>query len=87
MACGVPVLAAHATSLPEVVGDAGVLFPPHDVVRLSDALYEVVTDRSRHDALGQRGLRRTATFSWRRTAEIQVEAFQFGLRRRRERGT
>lgn len=85
MACGVPVLAARATSLPEVVGDAGILFPPHDVARLCDALHEVLTDRDRHDALAQRGLARAATFSWRRTAETHMKAFQFGLRRRHDR--
>jgi len=85
MACGVPVLAAQATSLPEVVGDAGILFPPHDVDRLCDALHEVLTDRDRHDALAQHGLARAATFSWRRTAEIHMKAFQFGLRRHQDR--
>lgn len=79
MACGVPVLAAHATALPEVIGNAGVLFPPHDVDRLCDALYEVVTDRSRHEDLARRGLQRAATFSWRRTAECYLEAFQFAV--------
>jgi len=85
MASGVPVLAARATSLPEVVGDAGVLFAPDDVEGLCDALHEVVTDRDRHDALAQGGLQRAATFSWRRTAELHMEAFEFGLRRRRDR--
>jgi glycosyltransferase involved in cell wall biosynthesis len=81
MACGVPVLAASATSLPEVVGDAGVLFPPEDVDLLCDALREVITDRARHEDLVRRGLQRAATFSWRRTAELYIEAFQLGVRR------
>ena len=87
MASGVPVLAADATSLPEVVGDAGVLFPPHDVDRLCDALYEVITDRHRHDDLARRGLQRARTFSWRRTADLYLDAFRVGLIRSRGRAS
>jgi glycosyltransferase involved in cell wall biosynthesis len=83
MACGVPVLAANATSLPEVIGNAGVLFDPHDVDALCDALHEVVTDRKRHDELGRRGLEQAATFSWRRTAELYLDTFRCVLRRDR----
>ena len=60
---------------------------PYDVESLCDALHEVVTDRDRHDALAQRGLQRAASFSWRRTAELHMEAFEFGLQRRRDRTT
>jgi glycosyltransferase involved in cell wall biosynthesis len=83
MACGVPVLAANVTSLPEVIGSAGVLFHPHDVDGLCDALHEVVTDRKCHDDLARRGLQQAATFSWRRTAELYLDAFRCGLRRYR----
>ena len=85
MACGVPVLAANATSLPEVIGDAGVLFAPHDVDGLCDALHQVVTDRDHHDDLARRALQRAATFSWRRTAELYLDAFNVAMVRSRER--
>jgi len=81
MASGVPVLAADATSLPEVVGDAGVLFDPHDVEQLSIVLQRLLSDRMYHDDLAQRGLERAAGYSWRRTAEQYVHAFEFGIRR------
>ena len=87
MACGVPVLAADATSLPEVVGDAGVLFPPDDVDHLCAALHEVITDRHRHDDLARRGLQRAATFSWQRTANLFLDAFRVGLIRSRRRAS
>lgn len=80
MACGVPVLAANVTSLPEVIGNAGVLFDPHDVDGLCEALHEIVSDRTRHDELAERSIRRAATFSWRRTAELYLDAFRFALR-------
>jgi glycosyltransferase involved in cell wall biosynthesis len=79
MACGVPVLAARATSLPEVVGDAGVLFDPHDDHVLADELDRVLTDRTHHDCLAARGLARSAAYSWRRTAESYLEAIKSGL--------
>jgi glycosyltransferase involved in cell wall biosynthesis len=78
MACGVPTLAADATSLPEVVGDAGVLFDPHDDTRLADELERVITDRVCHDDLSRRALARAATFTWKRTAELYLDAFRDG---------
>jgi len=81
MASGVPVLAARATSLPEVVGDAGVLFDPHDDERLCEGLHEVLTDRRLHDDLARRGLARAATFSWERTAATYVDAFRSAIAR------
>ena len=83
MACGVPVLAANVTSLPEVIGNAGVLFHPHDVDGLCEALHEVVTDRKRHDELARHSVQQAATFSWRRTAERYLDAFHCGLGRYR----
>ena len=55
MASGVPVLAADATSLPEVAGDAGVLFPPHGVYLLCDALREIIMDLDTSTSEGTRG--------------------------------
>jgi glycosyltransferase involved in cell wall biosynthesis len=80
MACGVPVLAADATSLPEVIGNAGVLFHPQDVDALCEALHEIITDRARHDELAEKSIQRAAMFSWRRTAELYLDAFRFALR-------
>jgi glycosyltransferase involved in cell wall biosynthesis len=85
MACAVPVLAANATSLPEVVGDAGVLFEPDDVNRLCDALHRMLVDRPYHDDLASRGLQRSSEFSWRRTAELYVDALNCASNRFQER--
>ena len=81
MASGVPVLAADATSLPEVAGDAGVCFPRRTSIGCA-----TLFGRSSwigHSTLEctRRGLERAATFSWRRTAELYVEAFELGLQR------
>src|SRR5439155_25306041 len=55
MACGAPVLAANRQSLPEVVGDAGVLFEPHDVDELARALTRVHEEPGFRSELINRG--------------------------------
>lgn len=84
MASGVPVIAANATSLPEVVGDAGVLFDADDVEALADALERVLVDRVHHDSLAELGIARAAQFSWTNTARQYLAAFEAGVRHRRQ---
>jgi glycosyltransferase involved in cell wall biosynthesis len=76
MSCGTPVVASNATSLPEVVGEAGVLVNPNSAEAISGAMYRVVSDRGYRDDLSARGLKRSAQFSWKRTAELTVEAYE-----------
>ena len=65
MACGCPVAAAAAGSLPEVCGDAAVLFDPLDPEAIAAGVDEALT---RSAELSERGLRRAATFTWDETA-------------------
>ena len=65
MACGCPVAAAAAGSLPEVCGDAAVLFDPLDPEAIAAGVDEAL---ARSDELTERGLRRAAAFSWDETA-------------------
>ncbi len=69
MACGVPVVASNASSLPEVVGDAGLLVDPLDVDGLAGALLRAVTDDVWRAQAIARGLARARQFTWRRAAE------------------
>ena len=68
MACGTPVIVSNVSSLPEVVGGAGILVAPHDVEALATAIYTVTQDRAQHRALRAAGLERAQGFSWRATA-------------------
>jgi glycosyltransferase involved in cell wall biosynthesis len=68
LACGTPVVASNAASLPEVVGDAGLLVNPADVDGWTLALSRLVEDASLRADLRQRGLSRAAGFSWSRAA-------------------
>ena len=69
MASGVPVVAANATSLPEVVGDAGRLLPPDDPVAWAEAVSSIAGNPGLAADLRERGLARAASFTWARTAE------------------
>ena len=68
LACGVPVVGSNASSIPEVVGDAGMLVDPLDARSMAGALIAVCTEDELHDRLSQRALLQAAKFSWQRTA-------------------
>jgi glycosyltransferase involved in cell wall biosynthesis len=73
MACGTPVVASHATSLPELVGDAGLLCPPGDAAAFADALKRLLGDPPLRAQLRERGIARAREFTWDRTAhELDV---------------
>ena len=68
LACGTPLLAADASSLPEVTGDAALLLDPTDAPAWTAALRRVLTDPALQADLRERGPRRAAHFTWARTA-------------------
>ncbi len=69
MACGTPVVTTSSSSLPEVVGDAGLIVPPTDVDQLGAALLQLLRDANLHAELRERGLVRAQQFSWQTMAE------------------
>lgn len=76
MACGAPVVCSRASSLPEVVGEAAVLFDPTDVEEMARALTKTLTDRPLRERMRRAGLVQAGKFSWRRTAEETLEAYR-----------
>jgi glycosyltransferase involved in cell wall biosynthesis len=76
MQCGAPVIAGNRTSLPEVVGDAGLLFDPFDVQALSNALARVIDDDNLRAHLRIKGLERAKLFNWRETARLTLQAYE-----------
>ena len=82
MACGTPVVCSDATSLPEVVGDAALVFTPDDVGLLADHLHRLLTDPAARADYRERGLRRAAGFSWDRTAAGYMTVFRAAHARR-----
>jgi glycosyltransferase involved in cell wall biosynthesis len=79
MARGVPVCCSDKSSLPEVVGDAGLLFDPHDVDDIRAAIRRVLSDRALADTLATRGAERARTFTWRRTAEGTLAVYRHAI--------
>jgi glycosyltransferase involved in cell wall biosynthesis len=74
MACGTPVVASAVTSVPEVVGDAGLLCEPRSAQGFADAVGRVVADPRLASELGERGIRRAAAFTWDATGAGLAEA-------------
>jgi glycosyltransferase involved in cell wall biosynthesis len=64
MSCGVPVVAANNSSIPEIVGDAAILFDAQDVNGISAAMCQVLADESVQARLKRDGLERASKFSW-----------------------
>ena len=76
MACGTPVIASNRTSLPEVVGGAGLLFDPERVDALTELLYNAISDQELRKNLSKLGLERAKTFTWRRAAEKTLQVYR-----------
>jgi glycosyltransferase involved in cell wall biosynthesis len=68
MSCGTPVLAANATSLPEVVGGAGILLDPNDPQAWVSAVNDLLANPDKRHDLSARGLAQASRFSWERCA-------------------
>jgi glycosyltransferase involved in cell wall biosynthesis len=69
MSCGTPVLVSNSTSLPEVVGDAGLMVDPFDTEAIGDGLIRLVEDSALRQNLRSLGLARSKQFSWDKTAQ------------------
>jgi alpha-1,3-rhamnosyl/mannosyltransferase len=77
MACGVPVITSNVSSLPEVMGDAGLLIDPQSVGDLRDALESLLTSPSLRSCLGERGaVRSRALFRWQTCAQKSLAFFR-----------
>jgi glycosyltransferase involved in cell wall biosynthesis len=76
MACGTPVIASRAASIPEVLGDAGVLLDPDDVTGWGDAIASVLTESARRERMRAAGIERAAAFTWARTARLTLDAYR-----------
>lgn len=76
MACGVPVIASNVSSIPEVVGDTGILINPQDENQLTQAMLTVTQAPEIRNALAAQALVRSRTFSWNRCAHETVDVYR-----------
>lgn len=78
MTMGCPVIAQHASSLPEVIGDGGVLMQPQESspILIADILAELLLNTSLRRLLSEKARSRAATFSWEKTAEMTFSIYR-----------
>lgn len=76
MASGVPVCAADRSSIPEVLGDAGLLFDPDDPDAIAEAMARLLGDAALRERCVKQGLQRCRTFTWDRATEIVLEELE-----------
>jgi glycosyltransferase involved in cell wall biosynthesis len=76
MACGCPVVCSNMTSLPEVAGDAGLLFDPRIPEQIAETVWSVWTDEAKRREMQGRGLARARLFTWDETARKTIEVYR-----------
>jgi len=75
LTCGTPVIASNTTSLPEVIGDSGILINPHEQTQLITALKQM-TDPKTRKKISDKSLTRSKQFSWQKSAQTIIDLFQ-----------
>jgi glycosyltransferase involved in cell wall biosynthesis len=76
IACGTPVITSNISSLPEVVGEAGLLVNPHDINSISEAMNLMAKDDKLRQELRELGLKRAINFSWQKTGKKTVTVIE-----------
>jgi glycosyltransferase involved in cell wall biosynthesis len=76
MACGTPVVTSNTSSLPEVIGDAGLTVTPEDTTQLSDAIETVYFNKQLRADMQTRGLQRANKMTWMKTAQSTLSVYQ-----------
>ena len=76
MACGTPVITSNNTSLPEVMGDCGILVDPYNYGEIADAMERILTDEKLRLELAEKGIERAKLFSWDNSARIMMDCIE-----------
>lgn len=76
MACGVPVIVSNVSSLPEVVGEAGIMVNPKSETQIEQAIRLLVSDNKLNARLSKRALEQAKKFSWQKMAKKVLEVFE-----------
>lgn len=76
MSCGTPVITSNISSIPEVVGDNGILIDPFDNSNLISALGILLNDDGLKSSLSKKGLEKAKEYTWQNTAKKTLEAYK-----------
>ena len=79
MQCGVPVITSNTSSLPEVIGDAGIMLAPTDVDGLCQSILKLYHSSSLRDAMALQSLEQARKFSWDKCTEATITAYKAAL--------
>jgi glycosyltransferase involved in cell wall biosynthesis len=81
MQCGTPVITSNTSSLPEVVGDAGITINPKREDDLCQALLDIINDSNLRNKLAQMGIERAKLFSWKKCAKQTIEVYKIAAQK------
>jgi glycosyltransferase involved in cell wall biosynthesis len=76
MACGCPVVTSNVSSLPEVVGEAGLCVNTSNIKELSEAIFNLISNPKLREELRNKGLKRAKLFNWDKTAQETLEIYK-----------
>ena len=80
MACGCPVITSNTSSLPEVVGDAGIMIDPNDIDSLTESMHKILTDNELRKEMSRKSLERAGMFSWKKTTKETWDVYEDALK-------
>lgn len=81
MACGTPVITSNTSSLPEVVGNAGIMLQPNDIDGFAGAMYEVLMNENLRNDMIEKGLEQAKKFNWKKCARDTLEVYEKAIDR------
>lgn len=76
MACGAPVIASNVAAIPEIVGDAAVLFNPSDIEEIAQTIETTLANEELLKRMREKGLKRVNLFSWEKTARETLKIYK-----------
>lgn len=76
LACGVPTISSNVSSIPEVVGDAGILIDPYNVQEISKAMFEMLKNQKKRARFKNKGLKRAQNFSNDKMAKETIKVYE-----------
>ena len=79
MACGAPVITSNISSMPEIVGNAGILVNPYHADELADAMLRLIQNGDLRKRLARRGIERAKSFSWERAAQTTLAVYEHAV--------
>ncbi|MFH0989697.1 MAG: glycosyltransferase family 1 protein [bacterium] len=80
MACGIPTISSNTSSLPEVIGDAGILVNPTNYHEIAESMASILTNSDLHQRLAKLGRERAALFNWKKNALETLEVLERAVR-------